>query len=92
MKTIKVPFNGKGRKINYQVETIDLSMTAVPYLNVFSVFIDDPELQPIVGNQFTILYHQSQTVKPCYDILKAGNIEEQNLKKQIAQQIINDPA
>lgn len=91
MKTIKVPYNGKGRKIDYHTETIDLSMTPVQFMNVYTVFIADPELQPIVGEHFTILYNQTQTIKPCFDIRLPGNMEEQNLKKQIAQQIINDP-
>lgn len=91
MKTVKVPFNGKGRKIDYQMEMIDLSMTPVQFMNVYSVFVNDPELTPIIGEHFTILYNQTQTIKPCFDIKMAGNMEEQNLKKQIAQQIINDP-
>lgn len=91
LKTIKVPFDGKGYKVSYKVETIDLSMTPVQSMNVYSVFIDDPELQPIIGDHFTILYNQIQTVKPCYDIRSSGDINEKNLKKEIAQQIINNP-
>ena len=51
MKTIKVPFNGKGYKLKYKTETIDMSMTPVSFLNVYSVFIDDPELQAIAGDR-----------------------------------------
>jgi len=65
---VKLPFNGKGKEINYTVETIDLSMTSMQFLNVYSVFIDDPELQAIIGNHFTILHNHMQTVKPCYEI------------------------
>jgi hypothetical protein len=91
MKTINVPFNGKGRKISYKVEMIDLSMTPLQFVNVYSVFIDDPELQPLVGEHFTILHNQLQIVKPAFDTLNPGNIEEANLKKAIAQQIMNQP-
>ena len=91
MKTIKVPFNGKGYKLKYKTETIDMSMTPVSFLNVYSVFIDDPELQAISGDHFTILHHHTFTVVPLFDIITPGNIDEKNLKKQIAQQIINNP-
>jgi hypothetical protein len=92
MKTIKVPFNGRGYEIRYSVETIDMSMTPIPFLNVYSVFIDDPQLQKIVGEHFTILHHTTITVTPLYDIRTPGNVEEKNLKKEIAQQIMNDPS
>jgi hypothetical protein len=92
MKTVKVPFRGKGRKINYKAEIVDLSMTPVQFLNVYSVFIDDEELQELIGEHFTILHNHSQTLQPCFNIISPGNVEEQNLKKQIAQQILNDPA
>ena len=92
MKTIRVPYNGKGRVISYKAEVIDLSMTPVQFLNVYSVFNDDPELEPIIGSHFTILHHHTHTIKPCYEINSPGNLEEQNLKKQIAQQIMNEPA
>lgn len=91
MNTIKVPFNGKGREIKYDVETIDLSMTPVQFLNVYSVYIDDPELIHIVGKHFTILHNHMQTVKPCYEIKSSQNFDEVNLKKEIAQQIMNNP-
>lgn len=91
MKTIKVPFNGKGREIKYEVETIDLSMTPIQFLNVYSVFIDDPELTDIIGEHFTILHNHMQTVKPCYEIKSSQNFDEVNLKKEIAQQIMNNP-
>ena len=70
---------------------IDLSMTPLQFVNVYSVFIDDPELQPLVGEHFTILHNQLQIVKPAFDTLNPGNIEEANLKKAIAQQIMNQP-
>lgn len=92
MNTIKVPYNGKGYKVRYKLETIDLSMTPIPFLNVYSVFVDDPELQPIVGEHFTILHNHTATVMPVYDISTPGNTEEKNLKKEIAQQIMNNPS
>jgi hypothetical protein len=91
MKKIKVPFNGKGYVVHYKVETIDTSMTAVPFFNVYSVFIDDPELQKIVGEHFTILHNHTATVMPLYDVSSSGDTNEKNLKKQIAQQIMNNP-
>jgi hypothetical protein len=91
MKTIKVPFNGKGRKVQYKVETIDMSMTPVGFLNAYAVFIDDPELQPIIGEHFTILHNPAVSVMPLYEIKVSGNIDESNLKKAIAQQVMNNP-
>jgi hypothetical protein len=91
MKLVKVPFNGKGYPIQYTLETIDLSMTPIQFLNVYSIFIDDPEISKVVGEHFTILHNQSQTLQPCFEINSPGNMEEMNLKKQIAQQVINDP-
>jgi hypothetical protein len=91
-KQIKVPFRGKGRKINYKAEMVDLSMTPIQFLNVYSVFIDDEELQEVIGEHFTILHNHSQTTQPCFHINSPGNAEEQNLKKQIAQQILNEPS
>ncbi|HEX8316197.1 MAG TPA: hypothetical protein VF609_14445 [Flavisolibacter sp.] len=91
MNMIKVPFNGKGRKVNYKVETIDMSMTPVGFLNVYTVFIDDPELQAIIGEHFTILHNHTATVMPLYEIKVSGNIDETNLKKAIAQQVMNNP-
>ena len=92
MNTIKVPFNGKGYKIQYKAETIDMSMTPIGFLNVYSVFIDDPELQKFVGEHFSILHNVTATVMPLYEIKVAGSIEESNLKKAIAQQIMNNPS
>jgi hypothetical protein len=91
MNTVKLPFNGKGREVRYSVETVDLSMTPVQFLNVYSVFIDDPELTNIIGEHFTILHNHMQTVKPCYEIKSSQNLDEVNLKKEIAQQIMNNP-
>ena len=91
MKKIKVPFNGKGREISYTVETIDLSMTPIQFLNVYTVFIEDPELVDIVGSHFSILHNHMQTVKPCYELKSSQNFDEVNLKKEIAQQIMNNP-
>lgn len=90
MKKIKVPYNGKGYVVQYKVETIDTSMTPVQFFNVYSVFIDDPELQKIVGEHFTILHNHTATVLPVYDIV-TGSVEEKNLKKEIAQQVMNNP-
>lgn len=92
MKTIKVPFKGKGYKIQYTLEMIDTSMTPIPFFNVYAVFVDDPELQKIVGKHFTILHHPTATITPLFDINTPGNIDEKNLKKDIAQQIMNDPS
>lgn len=91
MNKVKVPFNGKGYVIHYKVETIDTSMTPVPFFNVYSVFVDDPELQKIIGDHFTILHNHTATVLPLYDIKSPGDIDEKNLKKQIAQQVMNNP-
>ena len=91
MKTIKVPFDGKGYKVSYKTEIINLNVPPVEFLNVYAVFVDDPELQKIVGSHFTILYNQLLNPKPSFDIVSPGNIEEMNLKKQIAQQVINNP-
>jgi hypothetical protein len=91
MKTIKVPFEGKGYRVSYKVEIIDLNIPPVDFLNVYAVFVDDPELQKIIGDHFTILYNQLLNPKPSFDIKSPGNVEEMNLKKQIAQQVINNP-
>jgi len=91
MNTIKVPFNGKGYKVNYSVETINLNLPTVDFINVYSVFVDDPELQKIVGDHFSILYNQLLNPKPFYDVKSSGNVDEVNLKKTIAQQIMNNP-
>lgn len=91
MNTIKIPFRGKGHKVSYKLETIDLSMTEIPFINVYSVFIDDPELQEIAGDHFTMLHNINQNVLPVFAINQPGNIEESNLKKTIAQQIMNNP-
>ena len=90
MNKIKVPFNGKGHVVMYKVETIDTSMTPVPFFNVYSVFIEDPELQKIVGDHFTMLHNHTVTVMPVFDIKSPGNVDEKNLKKQIAQQVLNN--
>ncbi len=91
MKKIKVPFGGKGFQVSYKTETtIDLSMTPISFVNVHSVFIEDSELQKIVGDHFTILHNHLHVVKPVYDIKSSGDIDEFNLKKTIAQQILNN--
>ena len=91
-RKIRVPYQGKGYEVAYKVETIDLNADTLPFLNVYAVFVDDPELQKIVGAHFTILHHSTQIIKPVYEIRNTGDIEEQNLKKQIAQQIMNNPS
>lgn len=91
MKKIKVPYNGKGYVVAYTVETIDTSMTPVPFFNVYTVFVDDPELQKIVGAHFSLLHNPSITIKPLYDVKVSGDVAENNLKKEIAQQIMNNP-
>ena len=88
MKKIRVPYNGKGYSVSYKTETIDLSMTPVGFLNVYSVFIDDDELRQIIGDHFTVVHNSTQTIKPCFE--SAANTDEFNLKKTIAQQIMNN--
>lgn len=92
MKTIRVPYNGKGYQVSYKTEIIELSIPGISFMNVYSIFVDEPELQKIVGDHFTILHNQLLNPKPGFDIHNPGNIEEMNLKKQIAQQVMNDPA
>lgn len=91
METIKLPYEGKGYKVSYKVETIDLASTPGQYMNVYSVFIEDPVLQKILGDHYTILHNHSQSVTPSYFISSSGNVEEVNLKKAIWQQILNNP-
>lgn len=91
MQTIDVPYQGKGYKISYKTEMIYVSFPGVPFINVYSVFIDDPEIQEIVGKHFTILYNQLVNPQPGFDIKDPGSTEEMNLKKEIAQQVINNP-
>lgn len=91
MKKVKVPYNGKGYEIFYTLETIDTSMTPVPFFNVYSVFVDDPELQKIVGKHFSLLHNPGFTILPQFESGATGDIEEINLKKKIAQQIMNNP-
>lgn len=88
MKEIKITYNNKGYRISYTTETIDLSMTAIGFLNVYAVFVKDEELKPLIGEHFTILHNATQTIKPCFDT--SGNIDADNIKKTIAQQIMND--
>lgn len=91
MKTIKVPFGGKGYKVNYKVETIDVNLVPVDFFNVYSVFVDDEELQKIVGEHYSILHHPLLNPKPIYNLKSPNDTNEVNLKKTIAQQIINNP-
>lgn len=90
MKKVKVPYNGKGYVVSYTVETIDTSMTPVAFFNVYSIFVDDPELQKIVGEHFTILHNPTATVIPVYDLKASGDVNESNVKKAIAQQVMNN--
>jgi hypothetical protein len=91
MQTIKVPYDGKGYKVSYKVETIDINSTPPQFMNVYSVFVEDPVLQKIVGEHYTILHNHLQSVSPSYTLTSTGNIEESNLKKAIWQQILNNP-
>jgi hypothetical protein len=91
MQTIRVPYGGKEYKVSYKTEMIHISFPGVPFINVYSVFIDDPELKKIASDHFTILYNQLINPKPGFDINDPGNVEEMNLKKEIAQQVINNP-
>jgi hypothetical protein len=92
MNTIKIKFAGKGYVVSYKTETIDLSMTQIQFINVHSVFVEDPELNKIIGDHFTILHNHLHIGKPVYDLKSSGDMEEANLKKTIAQQIMNDTA
>jgi hypothetical protein len=91
MKTIRIPFGGKGRTVQYTSETIDLGHSDISYINVYTVFVDDPDLEQLTGPNFTVLQHPLHIIKPAYDIRNPGNIEEMNLKKTIAEQIMNEP-
>ncbi len=91
MKEIKVPYEGKGYKVKYKAETVDINMHPVEFINVYSVFIEDEDLQHIIGDHFTILHNPLHNPKPAYAIKSSGNIAEVNLKKTIAQQIMNNP-
>ena len=90
MKQIRIPYNGKGHNVSYESEMVDLSMTPVGFMNVYSVFVNDAELQSIVGKHFTLLHNPARTIKPCF--ADTPNIEANNLKKTIAQQIMNNEA
>ena len=48
-------------------------------------------MQDVIGDHFTILHNHLQIIKPVYFIKSSGDIEEGNLKKEIAQQIMNQP-
>ena len=91
MQKILVPYMGKGYIVAYKSEIIHVGFPGVPFINVYSVFIDDPEIQKIAGEHFSILYNQLLNPKPAYDITNPGDVEEMNLKKAIAQQVINNP-
>lgn len=89
MKKIRVPWNGKGYTVAYKVETIDLSMTAIGYLNAYTVSSEEAVINKLIGESFTILHNSTQTIQPCFE--QSPNIEANNLRKTIAQQIINNP-
>ncbi|MBD0351938.1 MAG: hypothetical protein ICV51_11955 [Flavisolibacter sp.] len=91
MKTIRIPYQGKRYSVSYKVETIDLTIPNVPFMNVYSVFVDDPELQKLVGDHFTILQNHIQNPIPSFVVNSSGNTDERNIKKAIAQQIMNNP-
>jgi len=82
MQRIRVPYGGKEYKVSYKTEMIHKSFPGVPFVNVYSVFIDNPELKKIAGDHFTILYNQLINPKPSFDINHPGNVEEMNLKKK----------
>ena len=90
-KEIKVKFKGKGYKVNYKVETIDINTPDLQFVNVYSVFIDDEELQKVIGDHFTVIHNNLHVVKPVYEIKSSGDIDEVNLKKEIAHQVMNNP-
>lgn len=88
---IKVPFNGKGYKLSYSVETIDLNNEALPFVNVYTVVAEDDTIQKILGDRFSILHNPIAHPQPVFEIRSSGSTDEKNLKKQIAQQILNNP-
>lgn len=83
MKKVRIRYKGEGYSVSYKVETIDLSMTPLEFVNVYSVFIDDATLQGITGEHFTILQNHIHIVKPVYDVKSPSNLEEVNLKKKL---------
>jgi hypothetical protein len=90
VKTINVPYEGKGHKVSYTVESIDLGIPDLQFVNVYTVFPHDGEVRTIAGDHFTFLHNFVQVATPRF-FSHPGNIPESNLKKTIAQQIINNP-
>ncbi len=91
MTTIRVPYKGKGHSVSYKMETIDLSTAPLEFINVYSVFIEDPELRELVGEHFSMVYKPIDFIRPVFEIFNPDNTEAINLKKTIAQQIMNNP-
>lgn len=77
--------------MDYCVETVDVNLDPVQFFNIYTVFVDDEELQKYLGDQFTILHNPLHYPQPAFEVKSSGSVEEKNLKKQIAQQVINNP-
>jgi len=58
---------------------------------MYTLCLYDPDLQKVVGDHFTVLHNPLHNPKPVYSIKSSGDIHESNLKKTIAQQIMNNP-
>lgn len=91
MKIIKIPYQGRDCLVHYRVETVDLGVENLPAVNAYIAEPMDDELRKIVGDSFVILYHSLYLSTPAFSLRGSDNIAEKNLKKEIAQQIINNP-
>ncbi len=90
MKRIKIHFEGQDYELQYKVETVDLNVADLPFINVYSVFIEDENLRKIAGAHFTLVQNMQLNIQPAYERKNPADIEENNLKKLIGQQIMND--
>lgn len=90
MKELNIRFEGNGYTVKYKIETVDLNIPSLPFVNVYSVFIDDQKLSEIAGSHFTVLQNFEQIIQPAYAKNNPADIQENNLKKLIGQQILND--
>lgn len=92
MKTIRIPYNGRDCLVNYRVEVIDLGVESLPSVNAYTAEPMDDELRSVVGESFVILHHSLNLSTPAFSLTGSDNVSEKNLKKEIAQQIINNPS
>lgn len=90
MKELNIRFEGNGYRVKYKIETIDLNIPTLAFINVYSVFIDDEKLRDIAGSHFSMLQNFEQIIQPVYAKNNPADIRENNLKKLIGQQILND--